>query len=536
MRPRPGCASALSDALLRYWFLIAAAFGLTACAPQDTPAPTTIAPVAGAADFEKTIARLEQPDPQAPEALNARLQYADFLTDSSTGDCRTRLDAAQAQLDVLAARPAVTVLLPLGPARLANDAYKIHAARADCDTAQRAGELQQALEAARHAASLYRAALDYQSAAIMQFNVAATLHALGDNQAAITALQTVIAMDREFGFHDDAQDNIRLLQHWLGEDESDARIAELMKDFPARTAEFKFAWTENTARMDIAATETNLTGGQIVQSSGTIALQRHVHREPLDWTVSYDSAAKAKVDLGHWPANGNLLLQRFTADMLAIALLETPNYKVTSTGDFDDLRTPENFSTALSTEVSAAFGAGAPFQDDGTSKALAQNLKTVLLPAYLEANTAQTYSLETATWAGAKLEQGVWYQMTAPLLLPGMGLGQYFLVTHNIAFSYARPVPCTPQDAGQSCAEIVVHATPEPADFAKAHIQMSSMFHMPDFDTLRYWSSINMRLVVRPGTLEPVLGDMRKSWYVAVNGAPKSDSVISSERVVTTYH
>lgn len=529
----------MSDALSRYPFLIALA--LAACAPQASTAPTATAPVAGAGDFERTIARLEQSDPQAPQALNARLEYADFLTDTTTGsaggDCHARLDAAQAQLDVLAARPAVTVLLPLGPARLANDSYKIHAARADCDAPGRAGELQQALDAARHAASLYRAALDYQSAAIMQFNVAATLHALGDNAAATTALQTVIAMDREFGFHEDAGDNIRLLQHWRGEDESDAGIAGLMKDFPApRLAEFKFAWPASDTQMDIAATETNLTGGQIVQSGGTIALQRHIRREPLDWTVSYDTAAKPKVDLGHWPANSDPLLRRFTAYLLTIALLETPNYKVTSTGDFDEVRNPDNFGRALAAQVSAAFGAPAPDQDDGTSKALAQNLKTVLLPVYLEDNTAETYSLETATWAGAKLEQGVWYQMTAPLLLPGMGLGQYFLVTHNIAFSYARPVSCTPQDAARSCAEIVIHATPDPADFAKVRMRMSSLFHMPDFDTLHYWSSINMRLVVRPGTLEPVLSDMRKSWYVALDGAPKSNSVISSERVVTSYH
>ena len=70
----------------------------------------------------------------------------------------------------------------------------------------------------------------------MQFNIAATLHALGDNDAAITALQTIIATDREFGFRDDAQDNIRTLQHWQGGDESDAKIAELMKDFPPARA------------------------------------------------------------------------------------------------------------------------------------------------------------------------------------------------------------------------------------------------------------------------------------------------------------
>jgi tetratricopeptide (TPR) repeat protein len=491
----------------------------------------------GAGDYEAAIARLEKSDPLAPEALNARLQYADFLADDTTGDCHARLDGARAQLDAVAARPAAGVLLPLGPAKLASIAYKIHMGRADCAAMQRTDELNKALDATRTAAHLYRAGLDYASAAVMQFNVAATLHALNDNQAAIAALQAVIAMDREFGFRDDAQDNIKLLQHWRGEDESDAKITELMQDFPAaRTAELKFAWTRSDARMDIAATETNLTAGQVVQSHGMIALPRHVRQDPHGWAVSYDTTAKASLDLGQWPANPDIYFKRFTGYMLAIALLETPNYKVTGTGDFDAVTDPDNFSKAMSAEVSAAFGAAMADQgdNDGISKALAQNLKTVVQPGYLDTNTGQTYSLQTATWASAKLEQGTWYQMTAPLLLPGLGMGQYFLVTHTIAFSYARPVPCTAQDTDKACAEIVVHATPDPADMAKAHVQMSSAFHMPDFEALHYWSSINMRLVVRPGTLEPVLSDMRKSWYVAVEGPVKRDPVISSERVVTT--
>jgi hypothetical protein len=162
----------------------------------------------------------------------------------------------------------------------------------------------------------------------------------------------------------------------------------------------------------------------------------------------------------------------------------------------------------------------------------------VLKPGFVEAITAQNYALQTATWAGAKLEQGAWYQMQAPLLLPGLVLGQYFPVTHDIAFSYARDVACTRDDTIKSCAEIVIHATPEPKDMAKTHVEMSSLFHMPDFDALHYWSSITMRLVVKPTTLEPIVSDMRKSWYVSVDGTPNTEPVISSERVVTTmnYH
>ncbi len=499
-----------------------------------------------AADFEAAIARLEQRDPQAPEALNARLQYAGFLTDSATdakgADCHTRLDAAQAQLDAVVARHAALVLLPLGPAQLQGGAYNIHAARADCDAASRTDELNKALDAARGAARAYRDGLDYRSATIMQFNIAATLHALGDNDAAITALQTVIATDREFGFRDDAQDNIRTLQHWQGDDESDAKIAELMQDFPTspRTAEFKFAWAESDALMDIAATETNLTGSDIVQSTGKIALQRNVRHDLLGWAVHYDTSAKASLDLGHWPADPDILMQRFSAYLLTLAVLETPDYSVNLTGDFDAVKNPDKFSAALSAEVAGAFGAAVPVEgaNAGTSKGLAQDLRTVLKPGFVEAITAQKHALETATWTGAKLEQGAWYQMQAPLLLPGLVLGQYFLVTHDIAFSYARQIACTHDDTAKSCAEIVIHATPAPKDMARAHVEMSSLFHMPDFDALHYWSSINMRLVVKPGTLEPIVSDMRKSWYVSVDGKPNTDPVISSERVVTTttYH
>ena len=96
-------------------------------------------------------------------------------------------------------------------------------------------------------------------------------------------------------------------------------------------------------------------------------------------------------------------------------------------------------------------------------------------------------------------------------------------------------MPCTAGDSAKSCAEIVIHATPAPGDMAKAHIQMSSLFHMPDFDALHYWSSFDMRLVVRPDTLAPVLSDMRKSWFVGIDVAPKSDPAVSAERVVTTW-
>src|SRR5579863_9626120 len=244
---------------------------VAACAPDLPPAPPRLAVPS---DFESTIARLDARDPQAPEALNARLEYADFLSGSGASDCGKRLDGAQAQLDALSARPALGVVLPFGRAKLKSAEYKIHSARADCDAARREAELKQSLDAARDAVGLYRDALDYQSAAIMQFNTAAAEHDLGDQAGAVSALQAAIEMDREYGFREDAEDNIRLLQHWRGEDESDAKVAALMKDFPARTAEFKFDWPESEADVAIDASDANLAAGSVVRSHGAIMLKR----------------------------------------------------------------------------------------------------------------------------------------------------------------------------------------------------------------------------------------------------------------------
>ena len=305
--------------------LAAALLAVSACAPDTAPA-TTITParVATATDFEAAIARLEQKDRQSPEAMNARLEYADFLFQSESGDCHTRLDAAQIQLDALAIRAAVNVVLPLGPARLADGAYRIHAARAACDPPQRQGELQQALEAARKAADFYRDALDYQSAAIMQFNVAATLRDLEDNEAAIAALEATIALDREYGFRDDAQENVKLLLGWKNQDQSDDSVAQAMKDFPTRTAEFKFGWSDSDANVAVTAEDISVVHGRVIHSRGVNLIKRQVRQDQRSWAVSYEPGTPTYA-MGDWPRRNDDWW--FTAYLLTSALLGYPKFE-----------------------------------------------------------------------------------------------------------------------------------------------------------------------------------------------------------------
>ena len=484
---------------------------------------------ATAADFEAAIARLERRDPQSPEAMNARLEYADFLLQTESGDCRNRLDDAQAQIDAVASRPAVDILLPMGPARLANGAYQLHAARATCDPQVRQGELQQALDAARKASSLYRDALDYQSAAVMQFNAAVTLHDMGQDEPAIAALRSAIAMDREFGFRDDAQDNIRLLLRWTNQDQGDDDIAREMKDFPARTAEFKFGWSDSDTELSVTVENADLLDGNVIHSRGTNLLKRHVRQDQRNWAVSYDAGTPI-YDMGNWPEkNGSWVFSNY---LLTSALLDYPKFGVNQRGDFETVRDAGTLGSSLSQEISTRL-AGTPGLDEppGGTMSWSQSLKAVFQPPYIEADASQTYNVQTGAWIGAKLEQGVWYRMTAPLFLPGLGMGKY-MVTHDIEFSYSRQVPCTADATDLSCAEVVVHATPNPKDLALARQQVARLLQISP-DRLHYWSTTSLRLVIKPGTLVPYISETRRSWYGAVDGASKDKVLISSERIVS---
>ena len=520
----------------------AALLTVAACAadtaPPATPATATATParVPAAADFEAAIARLEKQDPQSPQAMNARLEYADFLMQSGIGDCRTRLDTAQTKLDIVAAQPAVRVLLPMGPARLADGTYRIHAGRADCDPSSRQSELQRALEAARDGARLYREALDYQSAAVMQFNVAATLHDLGDAGAAIAALETAIAMDREFGFRDDAADNTSLLLRWQNQDQSDDKFAGLMKDFPARSADLKFDWSDSDADVAIQADDTNVAGVKVIHSRGAIVLKRHVSKDMTGTNITYDTGTPA-IEAGDWTGQNDVLRQ-FTAYLLGSALLGHPNFEVHRSGDFEAVRDPRAFGASLSTQVNALLGPArsADAEPAGPSQSLAQDLKLVFSAPNVQAKAMQDFNVQTATWAGAKLQQGVWYQMSAPLFLPGLGMGK-FVIDHDIAFSFSRELPCTPGAIGPPCVELIVHATPDALGVKQARELVAKALKIPDPNALRYWSTTSLRLVVKPDTLLPYVGDIRRYWYIAIDGIG-NDPVISSERIVatSTYH
>jgi len=477
-----------------------------------------------AKDFEAAMAQLKRRDPESPAALSVQLNYAEYLLSEAQGPCAERLEHAQEELGSADANPEVRVMFPGGWANVADLDYRVHLARAECSGADRKSELQAALVAARRAVDLYRDVFDYHSMVIMQFDAAVAQHQLGEDAEALKALETALDMDREYGFKDDAPENYKLLLSWRGEPDGDEQVAELMRDFPQRQAVLTFGWRPSDARVSVESHRVCLQDGQIVPSTAAASFEEHL--APADnggWSVSYSSRLSA-YEPGVWPTKQG---SQAPAMVFPPALLPGAGFKVSAAGDFESATDSESFAAQLATRTEKLIRAAAP-AGERADKLINEALETttsLFTSGMLEAAAAENYQLDTAMWIGATLDQGVWYQIDAPLSVEGM---LRVVVQNRIEFAFTRRVPCTEQSTQKTCVEIVIRATPDPdalervmADFIGA----DSESRLAD-----YVSSRQVRIVTDPATLLPYAREQRAYWYASLGG---HRSVLQSEHLVS---
>ncbi len=478
------------------------------------------------------IASIERTDPGSPAVLNAQVNYAEFLLSGDPSTCAERLEHAQEQLGSVDASPKARVMYPEGWATVADLEYRLHLARAECGSqTDRAEELRTAVAAARRAAHLYRNVFDYHSMVIMQFDASVTLHELGDNAAAIAALEAALDMDREYGFKDDASENYKLLLTWRGEPAADAQVAELMQSFPKRQAILKFGWRASDAQITLESRRDCLLDGQIVSSRAADAFDRHIAADNGGgWSVSY-SHRLLQYEPGVWPT-----MRGSQTPPMAFppALLPEVGFKVTATGEFDLVTDSKEFAPQLAAKTEGLIRAAAPSGDHarGIMDQAVETTAAALSPGMLEAAAAENYQLETAMWIGATLDQGVWYAIDAPLYLPGM---PRVVAQNRIEFAFTRVVPCTAGAAEPTCVEIVIRAAPDKEALDRV---------IADFDTQttlgrihNYTASIEARIVTDPATLLPLAREERIYWYASLgkgNGKGNGNTILQSEHLVST--
>ena len=497
------------------------------------PAPATDDGT-GARTFVVAIDSFNALDPQSPDTLNARLAYARFLIKLEGADCQTHLDEAQGQLDVATADRAFAVVIPSGLALAADIEYQLHLARASCGAGAtvRDLELHAALESAQRAVALYRDDFDAVSMVTMQFNVAFAYHNLGDAAAAAAALRTTLDWDREYGFADDAEDNYELLLQWSNEDAGSVRVEALMQDFPQRSATLSFGWTEGDSTLTLQSDISQFAGADSVHFQVSRAAQRQVRRGWSSWLVSYQ-LGEPRFEFDGLPTSERV--EEPLADSLAHILLHFHDFRLKHNGDFQEDKGDYRFESRTRADAKVLardLSALSPDSKRGRLTPLARRLEAavrdMLLPV-TEAQTAEEYNLETGTWIGATLEQGVWYDMTAALLLP---LAPQLFVTHKIQFTYSRSVPCLPGAAELSCIEIVLRAIPDP-DVVKAGLDtLARSSHVANGRVRRLWSVTTMRLVTDPATLRTYTRETRWHAYWSNGVSGPGQSLLESGRTI----
>jgi hypothetical protein len=508
--------------------LLCAAMSLLACSCSTLRSrpPTQLSPPSR---LEPTIRSIQRADPGSPAALDAQLAYAGFLLSGPSGSsCGKRLNVAQEQIGSVAANPKTRALFPNGWALVADLQYRQHRARATCTGGtDRRDELLAALEAAGRAVTLHRAEFDYRSMVVMQFDAAATLHRLGDHTAALAALEEALHMDREYGFPDDARENYQVLLTWRGEPAAAVDVAKLMRGFPQRRAIFSFGWHPTDARIMLDRHRAMLSDGRVVHSRATANFAGRIAADQGGgWTVSYARRLSA-YEPGVWPSER---IPKLPEVAFSPAVLFALDFKVTAAGTFDGTTDTASFSTHLAARTAALIRAGALSGHDATSvtQGALAGVGSALSPGILAAETAQNYQLETAMWIGAKLEQGVWYEISAPLLLPG---APQFDVPERIAFSFTRRVACASDAVEKKCVEIVMHATPDQKTVNNLLADLGGF--SPDYRYMDYAASIDARIVVDPATLLPYAREERIYWYISL-GKSAADKILQSDHLLST--
>jgi hypothetical protein len=515
--------------------------GFSSCATSAPTTPTPPTPPVPqtppeqplrSADFETAIATFERTASQSPALLNARLDYADFLLDGATGTCGQRLPVAQSQLDRVMRSRATQVIFPDGWSRAAELEYRILLADASCgeDPARRTQKLRGAVDAARRAVSRYRDELDYASMAVMQFNLSVTERMLGQDAAAVATLQSAIGMAREYGLRDAAAADYQLLLEWRNDAQGAQHAAALMQDFPSRSTTLKFSWSVSDATVTVATDHVRNWAGEISRAQATRTLQRQVRTRQDGWLISYQPSG-ADFTPGVWPT-GDSDSHPPTSEFRP-TLLSFPDIAVSSAGELKKVIDTSKFAQRLSAETEAQIRKRAP--QGPLAPELLQNAISLMHVAFdpksIETETRTDYNLQTAMWIDATLQQGVPYEITASLPLPGFAL---VAINQRIQFRYTHAVPCTRESAQATCAEIVVHAKPETDALAAALDAMED----PE-RPLHYTAATTWRIVTDPSTLTPYVFDARCYWYRTLgasdpNHASDAEQVIESQRTLRT--
>jgi hypothetical protein len=478
--------------------------------------------------LEDEIARAGKIDQKHPDFLAAQLDYAQLLArNTSAGNCDTRLPAAESHFKIASESLVTPLVLKVAGGRVPVVGYYLEMARSRCSAdAPQAAALQAALKYARAAVAGYRALFLYEPMTIMQFNVAQSLHDIGDEAQAEKELQAAIDLDRTFGFKADAEENFRTLSEWQKKEITDADVSAFSASIAPRSVTLKFGWkpakVEATTTFDNASYE----GGAIRHTKFSVPMTGTIKAEKDDLVYEVKPGAP-KLDASNLGSDAEKKL----VDLMARVFGRLPVAVISKNGTFKEVRDIDAFAKQMNADIDKAVTQAVPESDPrhaAVKSATDEELRPLATPDNLVARIQQAYSLETGIWSAATLEQNSWVRL--PLTLSMNGTPQGYL-EHAVEAVFSRRVPCAAGLPPEGCVELVIEAVPTP----KAVAEVAQKLQDANQGRLDYAAATRMRLVVDPDTLVPYENETLRYTYLALANKGQRAVKIATEQSVNVY-
>ena len=162
---------------------------------------------------------------------------------------------------------------------------------------------------------------------------------------------------------------------------------------------------------------------------GMESAERRVRRRLYGWNVSFEPGG-ARYDINHWP-NDESSVPGTVASLTGMAL-QFHDFDLVRAGVFNLSTADRKFESSMRSDVK---GVTESLAEANVSSRLTQQIRNESdkYAKSIEALVAEAYNMETGTWIGASLDQGVWYDMSVPLSLL---FAPRLFVTHQVEFAF----------------------------------------------------------------------------------------------------
>jgi len=488
--------------------------------------------------------RLTAISPIDPQTLRARLDYAVAVSHSDHGDCIRNQQLAGEQLrSIIDAPPHTLVMTPdLVPAAmgvLAN--AQLEQAMCTEDDKKAQALLETAIQTARKASPLLEAVNEYADLTANQFNIAYALYELGETEGAFEELHKTMALNERYGQRDDLVENYRTMLEWQSPDGKvdEAQVDRYAESLVPRNVKFQFGWTpfdatvSSTSTRDVYRNEARKS----TRSNFESELKVRARGNDLVMTTQFVDASLLRDLQGPNAPDPGAVLERLSDKL--------PATVIGKSGEIKSLGDVSGFINELIEQLVESARADPGLNRPGALKPdeVRTLATTVLSPQRIESAMRDEWETEVATWLGAELEHGAWYE--TDFESPVFGAEDQ-TIRNRVRFSVTQFVPCDAKDRDAHCVEVLMRNSPDENSVRTATTAMLTRM-LPQRSGLHadvkaaadalQTVEVQTRLVMDPATLRPYVRDEVRLTRGAVNENGRRNIIVRrDERVVRTSY